>query len=254
MFLPFRASRTMARSMCSVQTSPHCCHSRLVWFFDDAPSPNAYRQKKSHARLFAALPGPVQMRMGTAHVRPHSAACVDALIASMLDFPALDGSCEGLAGGLDGRFSQIPVTLRVGACDFSLEWLLTGMDDAHQVGLACEVKQKGEGETGELVAPNSIRLAGRRAVALGFDGGGFQAFRQAFAVEMKNANRDPPLSRFHEFRDAQLETPALFLSSEQIVNRRDISRSAFSCGPWDDEYGAARRQAEGGGRSLRWPG
>ena len=52
--------------------------------------------------------------------------------------------------------------------------------------------------------------------------GRIEALRQAIVVEMKDANRDPPLSRFHEFGNAQLECARMFFSGQQVVNRRDI--------------------------------
>ena len=134
--------------------------------------------------------------MGAAHVRPYAAAGGNAFIAAMLDFPLLDSVCERFAHGLDGRLGEIAIAFGVGACDFGLEWLLAGMDDPHQIGLAAEVQQHGQGEARELVAPHRFGLASRGAVTLRFGRGRIETLCQAIVVEMKDANRDPPLGRF----------------------------------------------------------
>jgi len=149
----------------------------------------------------------------------------------MLDFPLLDSVCERFAHGLDGRLGEIAVAFGVGACDFGLEWLLAGMDDPHQIGLAAEVQQHGQGEAGDLIAPHRFGLASRGAVTLRFGRGGIEALCQAIVVEMKDANRDPPLGRFHEFGNAQLKCARVFFSRQQVVNRRDIGWVAL--GSWN---------------------
>ena len=79
--------------------------------------------------------------MGAAHVRPYHAARGNAFIAAMLDFPLLDSVRERSSHGLDGRLGEVAVAFGIGARDLGLERLLAGMDDAHKIRLAAEVKQ-----------------------------------------------------------------------------------------------------------------
>jgi hypothetical protein len=58
-------------------------------------------------------------------------------------------------------------------------------------------------------------------VTLRFGRGRIEALCQTIVVEMKDANRDPLLGRFHEFGNAQLQCARVFLSGQQVVNYRD---------------------------------
>jgi hypothetical protein len=60
-----------------------------------------------------------------------------------------------------------------------------------------------------------------RGVTLRFGRVSVEALWQAIVVEMKVANRDPPLGRFHEFGNLQLECARVFLSGQQAVNCGD---------------------------------
>ena len=101
----------------------------------------------------------------------------------MLHFPPLDGVCECFAHGLDGWLDEVAVAFGIRACNFGLEWLLAGMNDARQIGLATEVQQQGQSQAGELVAPHPFGLASRGAVTLRFSRGGVEALRQVIVVE-----------------------------------------------------------------------
>ena|SRR6516164_5600806 len=115
----------------------------MLRLFDQLAAVHADGQQEPHAWLLSPRAGPVEVRVGAAHVRPHGAPGGDALVVAVLDFPALDGPREVPADRADLRLAEVAVAFGIGACQLWLERLLAGMGELDYVGLAGKVKQQG---------------------------------------------------------------------------------------------------------------
>jgi hypothetical protein len=79
-----------------------------------------------------------------------------------------------------------------------LEWFLAGMDDMHDIGLAAEVQQQGQGQAGKLVAPHPFGLASPGAVTFRFACSRIQAFCQTLAAQFRKCSWLPDMQPIRE--------------------------------------------------------